>query len=53
MMTVDPEMKAEYEATQKAGGLSGMVAGQLGQPENANPVANFDAAAWLAGSSKK
>jgi hypothetical protein len=40
---VDPEMKAEFEERQKASSLGS------GQP--ANPLQNFDAAAWLAGSS--
>jgi len=39
MSTVDPELKAEFEERQKA------------QPNAAaNPLQNFDAAAWLAGS---
>jgi hypothetical protein len=42
---VDPELKAEFEERQKASPLSG---GQA-----ANPLQNFDAAAWLAGSSGK
>ncbi len=35
---VDPEMRAEFEKSQKKTGSSG-----------ANPLQNFDAAAWLAG----
>lgn len=41
--TVDPELRAEFEERQKSSPLSG---GQA-----ANPLQNFDAAAWLAGSS--
>lgn len=41
--TVDPELKAEFEERQKSSALGG---GQA-----ANPLQNFDAAAWLAGSS--
>lgn len=46
-------MRAEFEESQKSSSLSGALAGKLGQDQNANPVANFDAAAWLAGKSKK
>jgi hypothetical protein len=44
-VVVDPEMRAELEERQKSSPLGG------GQP--ANPLQNFDAAAWLAGSSEK
>lgn len=45
---VDPELKAEFEERQKSGG------GGLGGGANgANPLQNFDAAAWLAGSGGK
>ena len=40
---MDPELKAEFEQRQKSSALGGA------QP--ANPLQNFDAAAWLAGSS--
>ena len=40
---VDPELRAEFEERQKSSPLSG---GQA-----ANPLQNFDAAAWLSGSS--
>ncbi|KAG9232493.1 membrane-associating domain-containing protein, partial [Amylocarpus encephaloides] len=43
MENMDPEMKAEFEERQKSSPLSGGPA--------ANPLQNFDAAAWLAGSS--
>lgn len=43
---VDPEMREEFEARQKSSPLSG---GQAA----ANPLQNFDAAAWLAGSTTK
>lgn len=47
---MDPELKAEFEERQKQGG--GLAAMTGGQPP-VNPLQNFDAAAWLAGSSKK
>jgi ER membrane protein complex subunit 7 len=40
---VDPEMRAEFEERQKT---SSITSGQA-----ANPLQNFDAASWLAGSS--
>jgi hypothetical protein len=49
MENMDPEMKAEFEETQKSMSLSKLA----GKDPAGNPVANFDAAAWLAGSSKK
>jgi len=42
-IVVDPEMRAEFEERQKSSSITG---GQA-----ANPLQNFDAAAWLAGSS--
>lgn len=45
--TVDPELKAEFEERQKSGG------GITGGANGANPLQNFDAAAWLAGSGGK
>lgn len=39
-------MRAEFEATQKSSPLSGGAAA-------ANPLQNFDAAAWLSGASTK
>ncbi len=41
---MDPELKAEFEERQKGSAIAG---GQA-----ANPLQNFDAAAWLAGSKK-
>lgn len=43
VVLVDPELRAEFEERQKSSPLGG---GQA-----ANPLQNFDAAAWLAGSS--
>lgn len=45
MTLVDPELRAEFEERQKSTPLGG---GQA-----ANPLQNFDAAAWLAGSDNK
>jgi hypothetical protein len=42
---VDPELKAELEERQKGKAVGGGAA--------ANPLQNFDAAAWLAGTGKK
>jgi hypothetical protein len=47
---MDPEMRAEFEAQQKSGGISNMMRG--GEPA-ANPLGNFDMAAYLAGSDKQ
>jgi len=49
---MDPEMRADYEESQKAG-ITGMLTGKSGPDAGGNPVQNFDAAAWLAGSGKK
>ncbi|RDW83183.1 hypothetical protein BP5796_04674 [Coleophoma crateriformis] len=46
MDNMDPEMREEFEARQKTSPLTG---GQAA----ANPLQNFDAAAWLAGSGPK
>ena len=43
--TVDPELKAEFEERQKGGGV--------GATAGVNSLQNFDAAAWLAGTSPK
>ena len=43
---VDPELKAEFEERQKSGGLGG-------GSSTANPLQDFDPAAWLAGTSSK
>ncbi|RAL61761.1 hypothetical protein DID88_002825 [Monilinia fructigena] len=47
MDNMDPELKAEFEERQKGGGALG------GGANPANPLQNFDAAAWLAGSGGK
>ncbi|TGO73271.1 hypothetical protein BELL_0375g00010 [Botrytis elliptica] len=47
MDNMDPELKAEFEERQKSGG------GITGGANGANPLQNFDAAAWLAGSGGK
>ena len=46
-LSVDPELRAEFEERQKSSPLSSVLAGQ--QPGQ-NPLQNFDPAAWLAGS---
>jgi hypothetical protein len=43
-------MRAEFEERQKQSPVSGLLAGQQ---QGAIPMANFDAAAWLAGTSAK
>ncbi|TVY86188.1 hypothetical protein LAWI1_G006655, partial [Lachnellula willkommii] len=43
MDNMDPEMRAEFEERQKSTSITSGTA--------ANPLQNFDAAAWLAGSS--
>lgn len=53
MCAVDPEMKAEFEAQQKKGGLAGMIGGGGGGQQGGNPLGDFDMASFLAGSSKK
>lgn len=44
-ITVDPEMKKEFEEQQKKGILG------TGGNTAANPIANFDMASWMAGKS--
>ncbi|GJN74125.1 hypothetical protein VFPFJ_07218 [Purpureocillium lilacinum] len=59
MDNMDPEMKAEFEAQQRKGGLAALMGGGGGgsggegaqQPQN--PLGDFDMAAFLAGSKKK
>ncbi|UNI20350.1 hypothetical protein JDV02_006445 [Purpureocillium takamizusanense] len=63
MDNMDPEMKAEFEAQQRKGGLAALLGGggdsgsgggdgaQQQQPQN--PLGDFDMAAFLAGSKKK
>lgn len=47
-MAVDPEMRAEFEERQKSSSANALMPGA-----QQNPLGNFDAAAWLAGSGKK
>jgi ER membrane protein complex subunit 7 len=49
---VDPELRAEYEANQKKNPMNNLLGGG-GQQQGSNSMANFDAAAWLAGSGRK
>ena len=44
---VDPEMRAEFEERQKSSSANALMPGA-----QQNPLSNFDAAAWLAGSKK-
>jgi O-acetylhomoserine/O-acetylserine sulfhydrylase len=46
---VDPEMRAEWEERQKENPMNAIMGAASGQ--NANPMGNFDMAAFLAGSS--
>lgn len=50
---VDPETKAEWEAAQKENPMSSILGGASGGQQQANPLGNFDMAAYLAGSNKK
>lgn len=54
LWTVDPEMRKEWEESQKNGGpIAGLMGGSGGGSQAAaNPIQNFDMAAFLAGSSK-
>lgn len=47
-ITVDPEMRAEWEERQKENPMNSIMGAASGQ--NANPMGNFDMAAFLAGS---
>ncbi|KAK3386954.1 hypothetical protein B0H63DRAFT_558555 [Podospora didyma] len=49
---MDPEMRAEWDERQKTNPMNGIMGAASGQG-GANPVGNFDVAAFLAGSSKK
>lgn len=51
---MDPETRAEWEASQKENPMNSILgaAGGGGQ-QAANPLGNFDMAAYLAGSNKK
>ncbi|KAI0900894.1 hypothetical protein F4806DRAFT_450313 [Annulohypoxylon nitens] len=48
---MDPEMRAEFEEQQKKSPMGSLMGG--GQQANANPMGNFDMAAYLAGQSSK
>lgn len=50
-MPVDPETRAEWEASQKENPVNSLLSG--GGQQQANPLGNFDMAAYLAGSNKK
>ncbi|KAF4974735.1 hypothetical protein FZEAL_8405 [Fusarium zealandicum] len=50
MENMDPEMRAEFEAQQKSSPMNAVMSGQS---SGDNPLANFDMAAYLAGSNKK
>ncbi|KAJ0148477.1 hypothetical protein HZ326_8885, partial [Fusarium oxysporum f. sp. albedinis] len=50
MDSMDPEMRAEFEAQRKNSPLS---AAMTGQSSGDNPLTNFDMAAYLAGSKPK
>lgn len=49
LVPVDPEMRAEWEQRQKENPMNALMGAASGQP--ANPMGNFDVAAFLAGSS--
>lgn len=49
---MDPELRAEFEERQKDGPLNAVLGGGSGGGAE-NPLANFDMAAYLAGSGKK
>ncbi len=51
--TVDPETRAEWEATQKDSPMNSILGGGAGGQQAANPLGNFDMAAYLSGSNKK
>ncbi|KAI1093849.1 Cys/Met metabolism PLP-dependent enzyme-domain-containing protein [Rostrohypoxylon terebratum] len=48
---MDPEMRAEFEEQQKKSPMGSLMGG--GQQASANPMGNFDMAAYLAGQSNK
>jgi len=49
MDTMDPETRAEFEERQKSSPVGGLLGGGS---SGSNPMANFDAAAWLAGAGR-
>ncbi|KAF4991751.1 hypothetical protein FDECE_13927 [Fusarium decemcellulare] len=50
MDSMDPELRAEFEAQQKNSPMNAVMSGQA---SGDNPLSNFDMAAYLAGSNKK
>ncbi|TQV91715.1 hypothetical protein V2A60_008649 [Cordyceps javanica] len=50
---MDPETRAEWEASQKENPMNSILGGGSGGGQQANPLGNFDMAAYLAGSNKK
>lgn len=48
---MDPETRAEWEASQKENPMNSLLNG--GAQQQANPLSNFDMAAYLAGSKQK
>lgn len=48
---VDPEMKAEWEESQKKNPMASLMGG--GGQASPNPLGNFDMAAYMSGSGKK
>ncbi|KAI0096519.1 hypothetical protein F4814DRAFT_434959 [Daldinia grandis] len=50
---MDPEMRAEWEEQQKNSPMSSLMGGGGGAPSGANPMGNFDMAAYLAGQGSK
>ncbi|KYK61726.1 hypothetical protein DCS_02869 [Drechmeria coniospora] len=55
MDSMDPEMKAEFEAQQRKGPMAALMGGAAssGGAPGQNPLGDFDMAAYLSGSSKK
>lgn len=51
--SMDPELRAEFEENRKKNPVTNLLASAGQQQQGANQIANFDAAAWLAGSGKK
>lgn len=50
---MDPETRAEFEASQKNSPMNAFLTGNAGESGKKNPLNNFDMAAYLAGSNKK
>ncbi|KAL1883065.1 hypothetical protein VTK73DRAFT_9991 [Phialemonium thermophilum] len=51
--SMDPEMRAEWEERQKSNPMNSLMGGAAGGPAGGNPIADFDMAGFLAGTSKK